>query len=366
MLGARQQLGGPLKEAKQGNRMPSLFSTTIKRISDHYDAEICVYIGPIDRPFDDDFIGLCEEYGSEQNRPRRRNFLLLLTTLGGDPHAAYRIVRYIQESFNTVTDDETNPNTPVAEQGKFFVYIHTLCKSAGTILALGADTLIMSDYGELGPIDAQLRKADEVGERSSGLTPMDALRALDTLATEHFFDLVKDLRGGRDREMVFSTKMASEIAAKITVGLFGNIYSQIDPMRIGEFDRATRIALEYGNRLEHDNLHPNKLRHLLSDYPAHGFVIDRKEAREIFKAVETPIPELLDFGERTRRLWNPRHLSADEPFILYLTTENFLREAESDVPEPPRGEDSAPHENASNVGEDNHEHNIEDGQHPQG
>ena len=342
---------------------------TLKHISDHYDAEICAYIGPIDRPFDDDFISRCKAFALEENRPRRSNFLLILTTLGGDPHAAYRMVRYIQESFNTIPQDETNPSTLAAPQGKFYVFIDTFCKSAGTIMALGADTLIMSDYAELGPIDAQLRKTEEVGERSSGLTPMDALRALDDLATEHFFDLVKDLRGGRDREMVFSTKMASEIAAKITVGLFGNIYSQIDPMRIGEFDRATRIALEYGNRLAHDNLHPNKLRHLLSDYPAHGFVIDRKEAREIFKSVEPPIPELLDFGERTRRMWNHRHLSGDEPFVLYLTTEDFLRDSEADVPEPLGGDDPAPQENkAPGQNEDNHEqhHDNEDSQHPQG
>jgi hypothetical protein len=249
------------------------------------------------------------------------------------------MARYIQEIFNTViVEDETNQSVPESEQGKFYVYIDTFCKSAGTILAIGADVLIMSDYGELGPIDAQIRKTDEVGERSSGLTPMDALSALDELATEHFFDLVKALRGGRDREMVFSTKMASEIASKITVGLFGNIYSQIDPMRLGEFNRVTRIALEYGSRLSHNNLHPNKLRHLLSEYPAHNFVIDRKEAKEIFKLVEKPIPELMDFGERTRRIWNSRYLWADEPFVLYLTTEELLRDAEPDVPEPTRGE----------------------------
>lgn len=351
--------------------MPSLFATTIKRISDHYDAEICAYVGPIDRPYDDQFISRCEGFKAEENRPRRRNFLLILTTFGGDTHAAYRMARYIQESFNTIAvEDETTPNAQEAEQGKFFVYIDTFCKSAGTIVALGADTLIMSDYGELGPIDAQIRKTDEVGERSSGLTPMDALHALDELATEYFFDLVKDLRGRRERDMVFSTKMASEIASKITVGLFGNIYSQIDPMRLGEFDRATRIALEYGNRLAHDNLHPNKLRHLLSEYPAHGFVIDRKETREIFKSVERPCPELAEFGERTRRLWNNRYLFSDEPLLLYLTTEDFLRDAEPDVPEPPQGEDPAPEENNEPVpNEDHHDeqhHNNEDGQHPQG
>jgi len=349
--------------------MASPFATAIKRISEHYDAEIGLYVGPIDRPSDDDFIWRCKHFGSRPSRTRRKNFLLMLTTLGGDPHAAYRMARFIQESFKTVGQDEANPDASVNEQGKFYIYIDTFCKSAGTILALGADTLIMSDLGELGPIDVQLRKSDEVGERSSGLTPMDALHALDDLATEHFSDLFKHLRGGKDRELVFSTKMASEIAAKITVGLFGHIYSQIDPMRLGEFDRATRIALEYGNRLAHNNLHPNKLGHLLSDYPAHAFVIDRKEAKEIFKSVEAPIPALAEFGERAREIWNPKHLGSDEALVLYLTTEEFLRDAEPDAPVPPPAGDRGTGENgALNPNEDNHEHTHGDegNQHPQG
>jgi hypothetical protein len=325
-----------------------------------------MYIGPIDRPFDDEFISRCAHFSSESNHTVRKNFLLLLTTFGGDPHAAYRMARFIQERFKTVAEGETYPTDNPDESPKFYIYIDTFCKSAGTIMALGADALIMSDYGELGPIDVQLRKTDEVGERSSGLTPMDALSALNDLATEHFSDLFKHLRGGKDRELVFSTKMASEIATKITVGLFGNIYCQIDPMRLGEYDRATRIALEYGNRLSHSNLHPGKLRHLLSDYPAHAFVIDRKEAREIFASVEAPIPELVEFAERARSIWNPRHLGADEPLILYLTTEDFLRDAEPDAAEDPDAPVNPNHELQPN--EDNHEppRPHENGQHPAG
>jgi hypothetical protein len=346
------------------------FSTAIKRISDHYDAEVAAYVGTIDRPFDDQFIARCKAFLAEGSRTPRKNFLLLLTSLGGDPHAAYRMARFIQNRFRTVPDDQTNPSAPQQSGGTFYVYIDTFCKSAGTILALGANTLIMSDCGELGPIDVQVRKVDEVGERSSGLTPMDALRALDDLATEHFSDLFKHLRGSKDRELLFSTKMASEIACKMTTGLFGNIYSQIDPMRLGEFDRATRIALEYGNRLAKENLHEGKLRHLLSDYPAHAFVIDKKETGEIFKSVEEPSPELLTFGETTRRIWNPKFLlSSDaEPLILYLTTEEFLRDAEPDPTETPQNDGGHGAEGPPTPDEETHEQRTQDGndQHPSG
>ena len=50
-------------------------------------------------------------------------------------------------------------------------------------------------------------------------------------------------------------------------------------MRVGEYDRAMRIASEYATRLGKANLKDGALRRLVEGYPAHGFVIDKKEAR---------------------------------------------------------------------------------------
>ena len=38
----------------------------------------------------------------------------------------------------------------------------THCKSAGTLLALGADEIIMSNLSELGPLDIQLPDRDYI------------------------------------------------------------------------------------------------------------------------------------------------------------------------------------------------------------
>ena len=298
------------------------FQTLIKKVSDQYDSDIVLYIGPIDRPFDDKFIERCK------GLRRRPNVLLILTTLGGDPHAAYRIARCLQELYLTV------PGPPGSNAGgKFRLFVDTRCKSAGTILATGANIIMFSDFGELGPIDVQLRKGDEVGERSSGLTPMHALESLQQLASKHFEDCFKGLRFSE--ELAFSTKAASEIATKIVVGLFGPVYGQVDPMRIGEFDRAMRIAGDYGSRLGKGNLKEDALKRLLASYPSHGFVIDRKEAAELFKSVENPTLELTQLGEVTRAWWNDEFLNADAPLILYLTTDDIMKEESGAVNETP-------------------------------
>ena len=43
------------------------------------------------------------------------------------------------------------------------------CKSAGTLIALGASALYMDDRSELGPLDMQVTRGDEIGAMRSGL-----------------------------------------------------------------------------------------------------------------------------------------------------------------------------------------------------
>ena len=193
------------------------FEKLIKQVSDHYKSDIVLYIGPIERPFDDRFIRRVKE------RKLLDNVLLILTTHGGDPHAAYRMARFLQEHYETVAGAEgLGAPSQQKAKGKFRLYVDTRCKSAGTILAAGANILMFSDYGELGPIDVQIRKSDEVGERSSVLTPRHAMESLQTLALHHFEHAFKELRFSE--ELSFTTKLAAEVAKGLAVGLFEPIY----------------------------------------------------------------------------------------------------------------------------------------------
>lgn len=198
---------------------------------------------------------------------------LYLATYGGDPHAGFRMARALQHHF---------------KQG-FTVVVPNLCKSAGTMIAIGAREVVIADRGELGPLDIQLNKSTELFERTSGLDLPQAIDALRMQVLQTFKQSLIDIRmGGK-----LSTKIAGEIATNITTGIFAPIFAQIDPIRLGEMQRATYIAFEYGKRLAEKagNLKHNALNSLIASYPSHGFVIDRKEARKLFDKVRAPNPQ---------------------------------------------------------------------------
>ncbi len=161
-----------------------------------------------------------------------------------------------------------------------------LCKSAGTLICLGAGEVIMADQAELGPLDMQVRKSDELFDTGSGLDTVQALNYMRAQAMDAFRAYMVELKvdGG------LSTRMAAEIASKFAASLFGPVYSQIDPVRLAELQRTIEIAYAYGARLSggSKNLKQDALDRLVSNYPSHGFVIDRKEAREIFVTVRAP------------------------------------------------------------------------------
>jgi hypothetical protein len=200
-------------------------------------------------------------------RACRPNVLMILVTNGGDPDAAYRISRCIQNHYK-----------------KFTVCVSGVCKSAGTLLLLGAHELAFSEQGEMGPLDIQMAKKDELWESESGLTVMTALTAVYENAQdafEHFLITLTTRSAGR-----ITVRTASEIAAKLTDALYSPISQQIDPIHMGEVKRSMAIAKEYGGRLskKSDICEEDTLETLISSYPSHTFVIDREEAKGLFKA----------------------------------------------------------------------------------
>lgn len=201
---------------------------------------------------------------------------VFLTTYGGDPDGGYRMARCLQHNYEHIR-----------------LVIPSFCKSAGTLVAIGAHELAVDDLGELGPLDIQVRKDSELEERSSGLDIMEAMEAAQVHAREAFMKTLIEVR----RASRLSTRLAGEFAANVAIGVTAPLYNQIDPNRLGEMQRAMRIAHDYGQRLnEHTRcLQPGALNRLVAGYPAHGFVIDRKEAATLFNSVSRATAEEQDF-----------------------------------------------------------------------
>ncbi len=239
-------------------------------IAEKTDSDVLFFNGDLRPSVDHEFIATII------SRKRRKNVILFVVTPGGDADVAYRMGRCLQDNYAHVT-----------------IVISGWCKSAGTLLAMSAHQLVMGKYGELGPLDVQVGKTDELWEFSSGLDLDAAMEQLEQSAFKMFEDYMLQIKLNSGGRITFKT--ACDIAGNIVVGLLSPIYSQIDPFKIGETQRSMKIAKDYGKRLNARSKNLNsddKLDLLVSTYPSHGFVIDFDEARSLFRNVKRPEPEL--------------------------------------------------------------------------
>ena len=78
------------------------------------------------------------------------NIELLLHTTGGDIDAAQKLILMIRDKVG---------------DARFRIVVPHLAKSAGTLMVLGANSVVMSDTSELGPIDPQVYIPVSNGER---------------------------------------------------------------------------------------------------------------------------------------------------------------------------------------------------------
>lgn len=129
---------------------------------------------------------------------------LLLHTGGGDIDAAEKLISIVRAKVGT---------------GTLRVVVPDYAKSAGTLIALGANKIVMSDTSELGPIDPQITLSDGSGNRISTpvLSYIEAFRIHSAALTANPNDVVAQI-----------------------------MLSKIDPARLVLFkaavDRATRFA----------------------------------------------------------------------------------------------------------------------------
>ena len=118
----------------------------IRNIQERSGSQLLCYVAgkgaSIDR---DDTIGFVELL---HNVDSTKNVDLLMHTSGGDIDAAEKLIHMVRATVG---------------QQYFRVIVPDFAKSAGTLMALGADKIVMSDTSELGPIDPQIALNDGHG-----------------------------------------------------------------------------------------------------------------------------------------------------------------------------------------------------------
>ena len=249
-----------------------------------FNARVFIYSGEIDRSGFSSLV--LSDTGVRVYRP---NSILILTTRGGVANSAFQIARYFQ-----ITSE------------KFHLCVPSYCKSAGTLIALGAHSISMSVLSELGPLDVQLRQRDEIGIPRSGMVTGAAFEGLADECFKLFTHVMINIKKHSDNVITFET--ASKIASDIVCGVMAPVYAQINPDLFGNDLRDLNVARAYGKRLGEygGNLKSVEevLDRLISGYPSHNFIIDKDEARELFSQVDQ-IEELSDeLGALTKELGN--------------------------------------------------------------
>lgn len=246
----------------------------VKAVEDKYDANVFIYSAPIDNA---GFGRLVKAVTQQKSLDPRQNGLLILTTNGGLANSAYKIARLMQQTY-----------------GEFILFTPSVCKSAGTLIALGANRIVMDVFSELGPLDVQLLDRDEIGARKSGLLTRSAFEALSEEAFQLFSRTMFNIKVSSQN--LISFKLASDISWRLTGELLSPVFGQMNPDVIGSDFRDLQVATEYGNRLAKSSGNPKSdtVRKLVSDYPSHDFIIDREEAEDLFENVDSPSEELYD------------------------------------------------------------------------
>lgn len=260
----------------------------VSKIEQQNESDVFIFCGTISDTNVDLFINLIRNKSD-----RRKNCSLILTTYGGDPDSGYRLARAIKRYYET-----------------FILYIFGSCKSTGTLIALASDEIIMSDFGEFGPLDIQLAKDDELSN-TSGFSYLQSLTSLNEQIFRSFESNFLNLK--QKSGFTITTKTAAEIGSKLAVGLIAPISAQLDPVKLGEVQRAIRIADAYGKRLCDDR---SIITRLIAGYPSHSFVIDYEESETIFNSVRFVNQ---DEALLERLLFDHVRNENDEPIISDLT-----------------------------------------------
>lgn len=203
---------------------------------------------------------------------------LILSSSGGSLDAAYQIGRLLQSRGKRVS-----------------AVVPRWAKSAATLVTLGCDEIVMHPLAELGPLDAQVEthRHDQVRAMST----LDAVRANDYLrvyAVDTFDKLMQLILQRSPATYASGVSMA----ATVLEPLIKPMYAKVDPVQLGEFDRALTLATEYGRRLMRRSYgtlseagRNNILTKLVKGYAAHTFVIDLEEATTLGLNVRAPSQE---------------------------------------------------------------------------
>ncbi|WP_181387326.1 hypothetical protein [Streptomyces sp. Act143] len=219
---------------------------------------------------------LCEAFGYPAPGEDTSDIALnvLLDSPGGSLDSAYSSALYLAEYSKNVS-----------------VYVPGRAKSASTLLALGADKLYLSAFGELGPLDTQIPDPRNPANFVSALDcyqSVDYVRGFGIRTFQMFLPkLIRETNG----KVAVSDLL--NIASAYTLGMVQPLMGSVSALDFGGWGRSLRIGEFYARRLLRmrteevdDKLIKEIATRLVFEYTHHLFPIEFHEAKDIGLPVE--------------------------------------------------------------------------------
>lgn len=195
--------------------------------------------------------------------PQTTELDFLVVSNGGDPTVAWRIVTLIRERVR-----------------RFSVLVPQAAFSAATLIALGADEIVMHPNGNLGPTDTQIVRR---GDKPISFGSEDLIA---------FLRFAKDEVGITDQQQILS--------------VFNHFCEEVGSVAVGAAARGAQLGVTMGEKLL--NLHMGEgdrgkaraiSEKLTRDFFHHGYPVSRSEARSIGLPIAASDPAVEDLMWQT-------------------------------------------------------------------
>ncbi len=225
----------------------------------------------------------------------------LIVSNGGDPITSLRIIGLFRERFK-----------------KVYVLLPYVAYSAATVLALGADEIVMHPYSNLGPVDPQLTvsHSNEKGIQENLQFSSEDLR--------NYIEFLKTDVGVTDQEHLISAIQP--------------LIKDVGALPIGSAKRGQQLSLSLSEKMLMSHIKDSEkakaiARALNSSYYHHGYAVGRSEAKDIGLTITKPDKVLEGL------LWDiwqdyAKEMKCDIPFdvVNEIMSDKDANEAISQVP----------------------------------
>lgn len=207
--------------------------------------------------------------------PRLERIHLILDSAGGSLDAAYKVILGLRNYAKDV-----------------WVYVPRRAKSAATLIAIGADQIVMAPHAELGPLDTQINDPRNPSTRVSAL---DCYRSVDYVREFGIQAISRALKVMLDEtQNMLPLSQLIDSATAFAIGSVRPMLEQVKALDFGAWGRTLRIGETYAKALRLRLRHPDReedaerlATKLVYGYPHHPYPIDRTEAKSLGLAVET-------------------------------------------------------------------------------